>query len=285
MKKTKVIIPALGILLLSTAASVTGTVAWFSANSTVYANGMQVKAKAESALVISNALAVGTATEVNFTTAASTLVPATHNSTIAVGDSMTFASATGLKYNTNPSAVNPATGLANTGEDDPALTFGDVLYDDKGIYSADYVVFIAAAGTEHALASGEKLQVKLSVSEEVYGNLDKADGSYDTWNALSVDFYVSEDQEATGVYAGTLNLAKSGLSDSTFENVTPVNLLTTGTIPQNNKPASAADFLKITMRVYFDGDLKKTGSSTQAYVYSDRINVNEISFNATFKLA
>lgn len=42
MKKTKIIIPALGMLLLSTAASVTGTVAWFSANATVNVSGMSV---------------------------------------------------------------------------------------------------------------------------------------------------------------------------------------------------------------------------------------------------
>ena len=47
MKKTKIIIPALGLLLLSTAASVTGTVAWFAMNSTVSATGMSVKAKAD----------------------------------------------------------------------------------------------------------------------------------------------------------------------------------------------------------------------------------------------
>ena len=35
MKKSKIIVPALGIILLTTAASVTGTVAWFTAN-TVY---------------------------------------------------------------------------------------------------------------------------------------------------------------------------------------------------------------------------------------------------------
>ena len=54
MKKTKVIIPALGILLLSTAASVTGTVAWFSSSDTVKANNMNVKARAEQGIVISN---------------------------------------------------------------------------------------------------------------------------------------------------------------------------------------------------------------------------------------
>ena len=55
MKKTKIIVPALGMLLLSTAASVTGTVAWFSSNQIVTASGMQVKAKAQAGLVISNA--------------------------------------------------------------------------------------------------------------------------------------------------------------------------------------------------------------------------------------
>ena len=44
MKKTKVIIPALGILLLSTAASVTGTVAWFTTNNSVSASTMTVHA-------------------------------------------------------------------------------------------------------------------------------------------------------------------------------------------------------------------------------------------------
>ena len=54
MKKTKIIIPALGLLLLSTAASVTGTVAWFSMNNSVSATGMNIQAKAESGIVISN---------------------------------------------------------------------------------------------------------------------------------------------------------------------------------------------------------------------------------------
>lgn len=54
MKKTKVIIPALGILLLSTAASVTGTVAWFTAANDVGISGMQFTAQSEQAIVVSN---------------------------------------------------------------------------------------------------------------------------------------------------------------------------------------------------------------------------------------
>ena len=55
MKKTKLIIPALGMLLLSTAASVTGTVAWFSMNNSVTATGMTLQIKAEDGILISNA--------------------------------------------------------------------------------------------------------------------------------------------------------------------------------------------------------------------------------------
>lgn len=52
MKKTKIIIPALGMLLLSTAASVSGTVAWFSMNNTVTVTGMTVTTKVSSNLQI-----------------------------------------------------------------------------------------------------------------------------------------------------------------------------------------------------------------------------------------
>ena len=82
MKKTKVIIPALGILLLSTAASVTGTVAWFSANNKVTATDMKVNAVAESGIVISNGVVPegATAAVYSYTAAASvgqkTLKPA-----------------------------------------------------------------------------------------------------------------------------------------------------------------------------------------------------------------
>ena len=54
MKKTKVIIPALGILLLSTAASVTGTVAWFTSSNAVSASGINIQIEKEQGFVIAN---------------------------------------------------------------------------------------------------------------------------------------------------------------------------------------------------------------------------------------
>lgn len=59
MKKTKILAPALGILALSMAASVTGTVAWFSSNATVTAEGMQIKATTATNLFIRNSALSG----------------------------------------------------------------------------------------------------------------------------------------------------------------------------------------------------------------------------------
>ncbi len=53
MKKTKIVIPALAVLLLSTAASVSGTVAWFSMNNKVSVTGMSVTTKVSSSILIS----------------------------------------------------------------------------------------------------------------------------------------------------------------------------------------------------------------------------------------
>lgn len=52
MKKTKIVVPALAVLLLSTAASVSGTVAWFSMNTSVTVTGMSVTTKVSSNLQI-----------------------------------------------------------------------------------------------------------------------------------------------------------------------------------------------------------------------------------------
>ena len=52
MKKTKVLVPAMALLALGTAASVTGTVAWFSMNTRVTATGMQIRAKSNASFLL-----------------------------------------------------------------------------------------------------------------------------------------------------------------------------------------------------------------------------------------
>lgn len=77
MKKTKVIIPALGLLLLSTAASITGTVAWFSANATVTATGMNVQVKSNATyLLIGGSASIATEKAGLSTTVAATYTTA-----------------------------------------------------------------------------------------------------------------------------------------------------------------------------------------------------------------
>ena len=93
MKKTKIIIPALGMLLLSTAASVTGTVAWFSMNSFVNATEMRVQAKAENGIVISNS----SAENANWADTATAL----HNTALALFPTSTLDSTTWCHSNSN----------------------------------------------------------------------------------------------------------------------------------------------------------------------------------------
>ena len=56
MKKTKVLIPALSVLALGMAASVTGTVAWFTTTAIANANGMQVTSVVPSSLYIDDTI-------------------------------------------------------------------------------------------------------------------------------------------------------------------------------------------------------------------------------------
>lgn len=53
-KSTKIILPALALLVLGTTAAATSTVAWFAANGTVSATGMQVECQTSHNLIISN---------------------------------------------------------------------------------------------------------------------------------------------------------------------------------------------------------------------------------------
>lgn len=53
-KSTKIILPALAVLVLGTAAATTGTVAWFASNNVVHADGMSVKCATSKNLLIAN---------------------------------------------------------------------------------------------------------------------------------------------------------------------------------------------------------------------------------------
>ena len=148
MKKTKVIIPALGMLLLSTAASVTGTVAWFASQATVTATGMSVTVKSDSAFLLIKAGAVegandaakaayirtnGGAESANASTTTGALLPVAHEN--AATTISTIEATADSKY-TNWYYIY-SKDPANWGTNESGMTVKANVADDK---FADYVL-------------------------------------------------------------------------------------------------------------------------------------------------
>ena len=130
MKKTKIIIPALGMLLLSTAASITGTVAWFSMNNFVTATSMNIKAKAENGIVISN----NTGSPVKWADEAE----AAHSAAVAVYPTSTATGATWAHSASNDADDATSNGKYSmlTLENDSATGAGFVDKDSDNQYDA-----------------------------------------------------------------------------------------------------------------------------------------------------
>ena len=191
----------------------------------------------------------------------------------------------GLKKVNNPDIIDPATGFEYDGETatlSTAVNGGDTYY-------TDYVVYIASSGGD---MTGMNLTAKLNVSDAIYTQLTDVSGDYDTWNAVSVDFYVSNKSNYTyeeesvskpkGIYKGTLSLKNSTLAADAgaHSSSTPLSLLSNSTIPASN---STTDYLVVTMRVYFDGASVKTAG--QSYIHTNAANTNGIAFTAIFDCA
>ena len=270
MKKSKIIIPALAMLVMSTAATVTGTVAWFSANKNVYAEGMMVKAQAEGSLVITAGNHFPTvsdhASRFNFQDAsATTLNPSTHAG--QGGNSEVFGN-TGLVKVSNGDQINPETG-SQTGA--TALTYAAIASDANSDFYKDYTVYIAGDGND-LLAQDLVITISGVLSASTTGYIN---------NAISIDFYCAATNTesianaalvAESNFMGTLNLAGyiNNADNKTRTQKQSIryngNAAGTGTGITINKTGST-NCLAVTMRVYFDGNLieqEGTGSSVVA---------------------
>jgi len=280
------LIPAVIMLLISAMLVGTSTYAWFSMNRTVTVTGMQVQAKAEKSLVVSaDAPTASTATRtIAMEAFTDPLTPVTHVSSLTESSEAVLLTSSGLEKLNNPDLIDPNTGIKYDGEGG-TLTYLPAVNDDPtgADYYHDYVAYISSAGGE---MTGMNLTVKLDVTNEVYASL----ATVDTWNAVTVDFYVTTQADATkGKYMGKLNLKQSGLAataDAHYSGI--VNLVSNGTIPANSTGSTA--YLKVTMRVYFDGALAKTvdgesGDTTSTYVRTNSANTTGIGFTAIFDCA
>lgn len=275
MKKSKILAPALAILCLSTAASVTGTVAWFAANNVVYANNLTVHANTQASLIISEAFpTTGNLTSVSFTDESLGLNAASrYNGTGEITGGI-------LQTVSNGEAIDPATGLARD-EDDPQ--HADLIYTAGAADQnwKDYVVYIASASKERVLGENEYLEASVAFT-----------GANKTTYATSVDFHVELGAITTGLgdFKDTINAAGTVASENhgDFVEATGTKFqaeLLTGVAessPAIPVAGSTTEGLKITMRVYIDGALQDT--ETSAYVLTDNPNYDSITMNVTFSL-
>lgn len=256
-------------------------------NKTVTATGMKVQAKASKSLVIATydtsagtSAIVGSAIKVDFAeTTAHVLLPATHTfqetyKTDATNTISSSSIATKLVYVTNEGDVNAGTGRAEAGK---TLYYGAVpVYATGDRYYIDYSVCIAAAG-ESALEN----QI---LTATIAGVADDTSLATTTNNACSIDFYYSTDKtNLTATYAGTLNIAQK---DAQLNNGTPkssIDILAPAAAGSKNIPLnnSTTNYLIVTMRVYFDGELKDTVSSNN-YVNSSVVNCDGLNLTVTF---
>ena len=261
----KMIISSVISLILSLALLGTASYAWLSMNKETTSNGMQLKVEVTPNLIIDDEIAALRAVDrpvdanfrVDFTNAATTLRPATHDA-----DYTTFS--TGLKYVTNPSEVSVTTGLAKSS----GLTFANAVNGTYNYY-VDYIIYIASTG---AAMSGQNLTATLNPAAVIANSSATAQ---DTLKATSIDFYLG-DEVTSGNYKGTLNVAGYDASANNYTTAkTSVTLLENGSIPLNTSSQ-----IKVTMRCYVDGALLK--SAGQAFINAATVATDDITVNVTF---
>lgn len=239
MKKTKILVPAMGMLLLSTAASVTGTVAWFSANNAVTAQGMQLKAKAQDGLVISNA-AAGTYNETadSSKTTCAELIPA---STWNLSTWLTSKS-------TDPSAANTEQAyVATSAWVDNSAEYGYVVHN----------FYIRSSSASALTVTGldvTKVEAKVSGGAAAQ-NLSKAlrvgvlfDGSTNPYIYAPVTGYTASYtvQKAAGAYSNAegARATVAPLAYNTRSHDTTVTSI----------PASTSNGLHVEVFIWFEGE-------------------------------
>ena len=153
MKKTKILAPALAVLALGMAASVTGTVAWYAANVEVIGSGMHVNCATSRNLVICNSSHSGwaaTATATNATT--TTLSPVSTTDANDYTKYFKVADAAYVDYNTG--------NIKNGGATTPALNAAIAESANGGYVRKDtFYVMLDAVTTEKIDLQLESIEV------------------------------------------------------------------------------------------------------------------------------
>ena len=243
MKKTKIVIPALGMLLLSTAASVTGTVAWFAANATVNAEGMAITAKTDSEFLViskSSDLTANAAT-VSLAAPTGTVLPTNWRQ-----NPTNYSWVTGAGTATNNGAINSSgytsLTIAESGN------FGSA--DSKNYYVYD-TVYIGLAVGSSTPANTKLLKCNATFAAGTASNLNKC---------LTIGLDVEDDK-------GTANDLDERLI---MGNASSATVNGTHTLLTGDQLSTTAIAIKI--YAFFNGD--DTNCTTENAIDLDAITVN-----------
>ena len=210
MKKSKIVVPALGMIALATAASITGTVAWFTANNTVTATGMSVKAKVDASLYIAEGAGVNI-NSLELNTVALTSGTNPHASADEVRPcemsnstgTITVKNATG--YSTAPDGTHA--GTANAWENIGTLT-SSLATDASGKHLEEFVSYgFVTVGRRQTEAASYKLSATATVE---FGANSALNGALRLGFIIGNEYFESEDKNATsGSTTFTFNSAQT----------------------------------------------------------------------------
>ena len=240
MKKTKILVPALGMLLLGTAASVTGTVAWFSLNTTVTANGMQIKAKSDNTYLL-----------ISKTNTTASAIQTENVKTVDAGINATiYASAPCLTA--EQAALLPASTGKKVGEDPITVAGAQITNAATAAEYTNWYTAEAAAPSAATMAAGTARQLTAFTNYVVVQNfyLTVAAGANGA-NNLSLTSTISQYSTGNDVNAVKYLITTSDggyAAISTANNGTPVS------ISGSNTTLSDSIVLTVTLYIYYDGN-------------------------------
>ena len=277
MKKMRKLLPAFAMLLVSAVMMSTASFAWFSMGTTATASGMQVKATASSSLIISHtadlgvfksadqAIAWGTAiapgVDAVLPTGYDSLKPATHSDT----------GAKKLAIPADSSKINAGTGALD------GTTLTDITTETG--YYVDFVAYIATVG-------GAAL-----TNQDLFANVHlPADITIDIHNAVTIDFWTEyyTDGVSTGAesYQEKTNFKTADATTyNSLSNTVSVKIGDGVTIPLLivDEEDTNASYIKVTMRVYFDGALVENADTGATYVRNQNQTQTPASFTVEFE--
>ena len=236
-KSTKIILPALALLVLGTTAAATSTVAWFAANGTVSATGMQVRCQTSTNLLIANSQTAWVngknyGSDVStLNTGIKTLSP---SSTTTEGlKTPSFFVAEGSIGAVNGDVLKDATIRPVTDGTNETV---DEIADDSAVTTGRYAVH------NFWVANSAKDNLSLSISELNITSGGKA-LSKGISNALRVGIVYQQRYTSDSTYTSVIfrglgdTVSYQGLSDKTTTKVTSIE---SGVIKENDKALSAS---------------------------------------------